>query len=239
MARNIKYSTIGKALLVSIFLWFSYSLDQLPVVAEESATILSDDFSLVPVHKETVEVASGVERRTTFGKWGLVAPGTLQASNVLEDKHGPVLAYSIPIDNAVITCEFKLPESPAENRHFRIFLDHPDYRGHAVNATANISSKFRPPGVTLQHLQKDPQAKKFIANIEFDTVEIDLTPSQWHTMKVTLIDDYVKVEVDGKTMTEGRSEHFKVTKNKIGLNSGIAGGWIRNFKVTEVPNIEE
>lgn len=54
-------------------------------------------------------------------------------------------------------------------------------------------------------------------------------------MKVTLIDDYAKVEIDGKTMTEGRSKHLDVTKNKIGLNPGMAGGWIRNFKATEVP----
>ncbi|MDC0267990.1 hypothetical protein OAK97_01655 [bacterium] len=54
-------------------------------------------------------------------------------------------------------------------------------------------------------------------------------------MKVTLIDDYAKVELDGRTMTEGHREHLNVRKNKIGLNPGIAGGSIGSFEVSEVP----
>jgi hypothetical protein len=111
-------------------------------------------------------------------------------------------------------------------------LDHPDYRGHTINATANISSGFRPVGLTLQHLQKDAN-KKILVDVEFETKKLKLKPGRWHTMKVTLIDDYAMVEIDGQTMTEGRSEHLNVTKNKIGLNPGIAGGEIRNFRVVK------
>jgi len=220
--------------IISLTTTFFFAFTAL-VFTVEPAVILSDDFSVNPVHKKTMEVAPGVQRRTTFGKWERVAPGTLRVTNVPEDKHGPVLVYTIPIDNAVLRCDFKLPEAPAENRHFRIFLDHPDYAGHTLNATANISSKFRPPGLSLQHLQKDKKTKKPRVDLEFETVAVDLAPGTWYTMKVTLIDETAKVEIDGKILTEGRSEYLDVTKNKIGLNPGIAGGWIRNFVVTELP----
>ena len=36
-------------------------------------------------------------------------------------------------------------------------------------------------------------------------------------------------------MTEGRSKHLNVTKNKIGLNPSMAGGSIGNFLVSETP----
>jgi hypothetical protein len=214
---------------------FIMTLLAVPCRAGESALIFAADFSKVPEHKKVIEVAPGVKRRTTFGKWELVGPNTLRATNIPEDNHGPVLVYEVPINNAVLTCDFKIPKAPAKNRHFRIFLDHPDYGGHTLNATANISSVFRPVGLTLQHLQKDKKTKKLLVNLEFKTVEVDLKPGQWHTMKVTLIDDYAKVEIDGKTMTEGSSEHLNVTKNKIGLNPGIAGGEIRDFKIMKAP----
>jgi hypothetical protein len=54
-------------------------------------------------------------------------------------------------------------------------------------------------------------------------------------MKVTLIDDYAKVEIDCRRRIQGHNEHLNVRKNKIGLNPGIAGGSIDNFQVSEVP----
>lgn len=200
---------------------------------DQGGLIFAADFSNAPVPKKMTEIQPGIKRRATFGQWDWVGKNTLKATNIPKDGHGPVLYYEMDVDNAVLICDFKLPEKEGADRHFRIFLDHPDYRGHTVNAVANISSVFRPKGLTLQHLQKDA-TKKSLVDIEFGEKALDLKPGQWHTMTVTLIDDYAKVDIDGKVMVEGRSDHLNITKKKIGLNPGKAGGEIRNFRVLKV-----
>lgn len=167
---------------------------------------------------------------TSYGQWEQTSKNTIKATYVPKDGHGPVLAYTLDINNAVISCDFKLTPNVTKDNHFRIFLDHPNYRGHTINAVANLGSAFRPVGVSLQHLQKDAR-KNILEDIEFGVKPFATQPGQWHTMKVTLIDDYVKIQVDD-IIIEGRSKYLNVTKHKIGLNPGIAGGEIRNFKVT-------
>ena len=54
-------------------------------------------------------------------------------------------------------------------------------------------------------------------------------------MEVSLIDEDAKVEIEGRMKTDGRRQHLTVTKNKIGLKPGLAGGSIRNFRVSEAP----
>ena len=198
-------------------------------LAEKGELILSNPFEGSLEKKELVEIGNGWQRRISFGEWTLQEDGSLVAKNVPEDGHGPVLTYIAPIGGMVIECEFKIPSEPKANRHFRIFLDHQDYRGHTIQSTANVSSGFRPVGLTLQHISKSADdSKKTIQDIEFGPTDIELKPDTWYKMRLDVVGDKAWTSVNGVTLF-GRNKVLDVVKSKIGLNPGIAGGSIRNF----------
>ena len=181
-----------------------------------------------------VAIGDGWQRRVSFGAWTLRSDGSVTAENVPVDRHGPVLVYIAPVRDLIIDCEFKIPASPKANRHFRIFLDHADYSGHAIQSTANISSVFRPFGLTLQHISKTKDAeKRVIKDIEFGPAKLELNPDTWYTMRFEVVGDKAWTLVNGVSL-RGQNEVIDVEKSKIGLNPGIAGGSIQNFKVWSV-----
>ncbi len=219
-------------LAVSLFV-FSSSGKAGPL-AEKGELILSNPFEGSLEKKKLIEIGNGWQRRISFGEWKLKADGSVTAANVPEDGHGPVLTYIAPVRNLVIECEFRVPAEPVKDRHFRIFLDHQDYRGHTIQSTANLSSVFRPVGLTLQHISKSSDdSKKTIQDIEFGPVEITLRPDTWYKMRLDVVGDKAWTSVNGVTLF-GRNKVLDVEKSKIGLNPGKAGGSIRNFKVWAV-----
>ncbi len=217
-------SRILAALLLSLLFCFTSQS------AEKGRLLFKDDFRKAPaLKKKKVNVAEGWDQRLSFGDWSVLKEGGLKAVNVPSDGHGPVLTYLAPIDNVIIECEFKLPEKEGPDRHFRIFLDHPDYTGHTIAAWANFSTTFQPLGLTLLHNPKDKD-KKVKEEKRFGPVDVNLKPGKWHHMRLELVDDLARVTV-GDVTVEGRHPALATTKNKIGLNPGKAGGAIRNFEV--------
>jgi len=208
-------------------------------LAVKGDLILSNPFAGSLEKKKLVDIESGWQRRVSFGDWTVLADGSVTAKNVPEDGHGPVLTYIAPVRDLVIECEFKIPVAPLENRHFRIFLDHLDYAGHAIQSTANVSSIFRPAGLTLQHISRTRDAdKRLLKDIEFGPAELDLNPNTWYKMRLDIVGDRAWTVVNGVSLY-GRNQVIDVEKSKIGLNPGIAGGSIRNFKVWTVAEANE
>ena len=203
-------------------------------LAEKGRLILSNPFEGSLEKKKLVAIGDGWQRRVSFGAWTLRSDGSVTAENVPVDRHGPVLVCIAPVRDLIIECEFKIPASPKANRHFRIFLDHADYSGHAIQSTANISSVFRPFGLTLQHISKTKDAeKRVIKDIEFGPAKLELDPDTWYTMRFEVVGDKAWTLVNGVSL-RGQNEVIDVEKSKIGLNPGIAGGSIQNFKVWSV-----
>lgn len=196
--------------------------------------ILSNPFDGSLKKKELVGIGDGWKRRVSFGDWSVLPDGSVTAKNVPEDGHGPVLTYMAPVRDLIIECEFKIPASPKANRHFRIFLDHADYAGHTIQSTANLSSNFRPVGLTLQHISKTKDGeKRLLKDIEFGPAELSLNPDIWYKMRLDVVGDRAWTLVNGIALY-GRNQVIDVEKSKIGLNPGIAGGSVRNFKVWTV-----
>lgn len=203
-------------------------------LAEKGELILSNPFEGSLKKKELVEIGDGWQRRISFGDWTLQADGSLTAANVPEDGHGPVLTYIAPVKDLVVECEFRIPTEPAADRHFRIFLDHQDYRGHTIQSTANLSSTFRPVGLTLQHISKsNDDSKNTIQDIEFGPRDIELKPGIWYKIRLDVVGDKAWTSVNGITLF-GQNKVLDVEKSKIGLNPGKAGGSIRNLKIWSV-----
>ena len=203
-------------------------------LAIKGELILSDPFQGSLEKKTLVELKDGWQRRVSFGDWAVKEDGSVTAVNIPEDGHGPVLTLIAPVKDIVIECEFQIPSSPQKDRHFRIFLDHLDYAGHTIQSTANLSSTFRPVGLTLQHISKERNAQKtLIKDIEFGPKEIELKPNTWYTMRLDVVGDKAWTRVNGVTLY-GRNPVLDVEKSKIGLNPGMAGGTIRNVRAWTV-----
>ncbi|MCB1122691.1 MAG: hypothetical protein KJT03_14155 [Verrucomicrobiae bacterium] len=211
---------------------FTYAGDR--PLATKGEPILSNNFGGSLKRGEIVELGQGWQRRVSFGTWTIQPDGSVTAANVPGEGHGPVLTFLKPMKNIIIECEFMIPASPEENRHFRIFLDEEGFRGHNIQSTANVSSVFRPVGFTLQHLRKD-ENQATVQNVDIGPVDLELKPNTWYTLRLDVLGDQAWTTVAGKTLT---MEHpvLRVDKNKIGLNPGIAGGTIRNFKAWAVKN---
>jgi len=213
--------------IVSLSLLLSLSCLGGPL-AKKGKLILDSPFDGSLVRHEQVELEGKWIRRISYGDWSRQADGSLLAVNVPEHGHGPVLTYIAPVTDIIIECEFKLPLQEGPDRHFRIFLDHTDYGGHTIQSTANVSSTFRPVGFTLQHLRKNKD-KTTGQDIEFGLEELDLKGDVWYKMRLEVLGGKTRATVAGKTI-EGQSAALDVVKSKIGLNPGLAGGSIRNFK---------
>ncbi|MBT5813323.1 MAG: hypothetical protein HN763_10045 [Opitutales bacterium] len=201
-------------------------------LAKKGKLILDSPFERSLTWGESVTLQEGWIRRVSAGDWSLQSDGSLLAVNVPEHNHGPVITYTAPINDIIIECEFKLPAQEGPNRHFRIFLDQAGYAGHNIQSTANVSSTFRPVGLTLQHLLKDKE-KKSVADVDFGLEALNLKGDVWYTMRLEVLGDKARTTVAGKTLG-GQLRGLNVEKSKIGLNPGLAGGSIRNFKAWEV-----
>ncbi len=195
--------------------------------------ILEDDFSDIPPDRKFRDFKDRWRQRISFGEWTSPQKGTVKAVNVPAHGHGPVITYQAPLEDVIIECEFKLPVKEGPDRHFRIFLDHPDYKGHTIAAWANLSTTFQPKGLTLLHNPKTNDKKAKAQEVRFGPEEVNLQPGKWHKMRLELIDDSARVSVDG-VVVKGTHLPLKTTKNKVALNPGKAGGELRGFKVWKV-----
>ncbi|MGK0241257.1 MAG: hypothetical protein ACI92G_004749 [Candidatus Pelagisphaera sp.] len=200
-------------------------------LAKKGKLVLNSPFEGSLERHEQVGVGGGWLRRVSAGHWSLQPDGSLLAVNVPEHGHGPVITYIAPVVDIIIECEFMLPVLEGPNRHFRIFVDQAGYGGHNIQSTANVSSVFRPVGFTLQHLRKSKD-KSIVDDVDFGLEELDLKGGVWYQMRLEVFDGKARTTVAGKTI-EGEHRALKEEKSKIGLNPGLAGGSIRNFKAWE------
>lgn len=201
-------------------------------LAKKGRLVLDNPFEGSLDRHEQVDMGGGWVRRISFGDWSRQSDGSLLAVNVPDHGHGPVLTYIAPVTDIIIECEFKLPVQEGPDRHFRIFLDDADYRGHNIQSTANVSSSFRPVGLTLQHLRKS-EDKAIGADVDFGLEELELKGGVWYKMRLEIFEGKARTTVAGKTL-EGQHPALKDVKSKIGLNPGMAGGSVRNFKAWKV-----
>ena len=203
-------------------------------LATKGELLLSDDFASMPADRKPHKFGLGWKRKISFGAWAALKDGGVQAANIPEQGHGPVLTYLGPVKDVIIECEFRLPAKEGPDRHFRIFLDHPDYRGHNIAAWANLATKFQPLGLTLLHNPKTAD-KKVMEEVRFGPEAIELTPDVWHRMRLEVVGRNVRVTV-GEVVVSGSHPRMATTRNKIGLNPGKAGGTLRNFRMwTAIP----
>ncbi len=201
-----------------------------PDEAKRGVPLVEDKFEKAPPQKGWRTLNDGWRMRRSFGSW-TAKEGVLTAVNVPAEGHGPVLAYEGKIRDAIIECEYRLPEKTGERHHFRIFLDHPDYRGHTVCVWANRNTTFRPRGLSVQHISKEKD-KTIIADVELGREIMGFPRGQWHKMRIELRGDSVRASVDDHVVA-ARHQRLDVEKYKIGLNPG-GGGQLRNFKVWRI-----
>jgi hypothetical protein len=228
---NLSISCAIVASAFSLLICNADCADSEGALAQKGRLLLSDDFTKTPADRKVHDFSEGWQRRLSFGNWTVMEKGGVNVVNVPDEGHGPVLTYLGPVKDVIIECEFRLPTKAGPDRHFRIFLDHPDYRGHTIAAWANLATTFQPLGLTLLHNPKTKD-KKVLKEVRFGPKAVNLKPGEWHKMRLELVGKRVRVTV-GETVVEGEYPALATTKNKIGLNLGKAGGDLRSFRVWE------
>jgi hypothetical protein len=169
--------------------------------------LASEDFDkpLAPLTGKPVGFASGFSGwryngGPTSGKGGLweVVDGTFKGIENPEAHHPATASFGIQFKDAIIQCDFRLNDVPAEGRQYRsIFVKATDAKDYVcalftsvggVNALAYDDSKIDP---------KTKQRDKFPAVRTAAPVKL----GEWHTAVLEIKGEELVATVDGKSVT--------------------------------------
>ncbi len=128
-----------------------------------------------------------------------IEDGILKAPKLLE-QWGADLVTKSTYKNFVLLADFRMPKGSDSGIHFRKFI--PDMGYFSQNEQINLGTGQRMGQVEsfgyMRH-KKVPMVKRLKPN-EFPKVKkIAPEPDQWHTIKITMQDRTLSIEVDGET----------------------------------------
>lgn len=165
--------------------------------------------ALPPVAAPNLKEPLAAPFNTVKGKW-TVEDGALKVTNLLEEKHIPVLHHKVGLAAAVIECEFRF-DGPGP---FLIGCDAAKHVGRVVVNTAGLS--IAEDSVQPSHtIAKVPLAVK---------------PDEWHHLRVEWKGDQMAARLDGKEL-RAQHVHFATPKARSWLAAG-QNVKVRNLKIS-------
>lgn len=191
-------------------------------IAVKGPSLFSDDF-----------------QRDGLGPWKVIIPRFEVADGVLvaaQDRadHGSVGRVYVPMKNVVMSFRFKLVDSP----RFNVVFDDKNFKGsHAGHicrvavATTNVRLGDDREGVMRNDvfkMRRDPKqkeaAEKMLVGRSY-TAKIPIEAKKWHSMKIEILDDQMRVSVNGSAIgflkspgiahPTKESVHFTVSGNEV------------------------
>lgn len=179
------------------------SADEIPgPIAENGELLFSDDF-----HRSST---SG----SNLGDWKVIIPGFQVTDGILiasQDRadHGSVGRVYVPMRDVVMSFRFKLAGSPM----FNVVFDDKDHKGsHAghICRVAVAKKQIRlgddKEGIMrndIFEIRRDPKQKEAADKLIQDrgsSTRVDLQSGQWHSMKIEILDDQMRVSLDGEAI---------------------------------------
>lgn len=166
-------------------------------IAQRGELLFSDDF-----------------QRADLGDWKVVIPGFKVADGVLvatQDRadHGSVGRVYLPMKNVVMSFRFKLAGSP----RFNLVFDDKNHKGsHAghICRVAVAQKQIRlgddKEGVMrndIFEMRRDPQRKEAADELlkgRGSSSKADVESGRWYTMEIEIVDDQMRVSLDGKAV---------------------------------------
>lgn len=205
--------------------------------------LLSEDFSkpLAPFTGKPVGFASGFEgwrynAGPATGKGGLwkLADGCFTGTESPEAHHPATASYGMKFKDAIIQCEVRLNDVPAEGRLYRSFFvkatDAKDYVCALFGSTNGINA------LAYDSEHADPKSKQ---RAKFPALAI-ASPSklgEWHTVVLEILGDELVASIEGKSVTL-KSPLIGTDKHSLMLGAGTEASF-RNLRVWEaLPNTD-
>ena len=205
---------------------------QVASAAESLATpgrlLLSEDFRTERTYtKEFAPLAPGWRVRAWHAEWVRTDEG-LQSK--WTSGHMPVLALEGEAQDVVIELEFRFQAEAGKKAVCRVSALNPKLapRGYTVSAWANVDSRERPLGLSLEDDEWKP-AKGFTTHARAD---LALEPGRWHHLRLEVVGEWAQVSCNGVVIAAQHAK-FALPKTLFAIGTGLSPHEIRRVRIYE------
>lgn len=240
MTTSLKFSLF--ALLLLVFASATFADDVLPktLMTTRGKLLVSEDFAkpLPPLTGKPVGFASGFEgwrfnTGTKGGKWEQV-DGTFKGMENPEAHHPATASFGFQFKDAVIQCDVRLNDVPAEGRQYRsLFVKATDAKDYVISLSIGPGGLFLTPydadriNATTKQRDKGPTVR----------AARPVKLGEWHTVVLEIKGEEVVGTLDDKSATLS-NPLIAADKHSIMLGASTEASF-RNFRVWEaLPNPE-
>ncbi len=213
------------------------------LLATRGRLLLSEDFAqpLAPYTGKPAGFASGYEgwryqAGTQTGKSGswVLADDCFTGTESPEAHHPATASYGMKFQNAIIQCEVRLNDVPAEGRLYRSFFvkatDQKDYVCALFGSTGGIHA------LAYDNEHADPKSGQR-AKLPAVPLKAPVKLGEWRTVVLEILGDELVATVEGRSVTL-RSSLIGAAKHSIMLGVGTEASF-RRLRVWEaLPNPE-
>ncbi len=235
-----------KLLLLALFACVAPCLaEDLPktLMTSRGRLLMSEDFAgpLAPLTGKPVGFASGFEgwrynAGPATGKGGMrkLGDGCFTGIESPEAHHPATVSFGMKFKDAVIQCEVRLDDVPAEGRQYRSFFvkatDAKDYVCAVFGSTSGVNA------LAYDDAHADPKTRQ---RAKFPAVSAALSSKlgEWHTVVLEIRGEELVATMDGKSVTLS-SPLVGIDKHSIMLGAATQASF-RHLRVWEaLPNAD-
>lgn len=202
--------------------------------------LVSEGFTkpLAPFTGKAVGFASGFSGwryniTPKAGKWEQ-SDGAFKGVELVESRHPATASYGIQFKDAIIQCDVRLNDAPAEGRQYRsLFVKATDAKDYVISLSIGQGGLFLTPYDT-EHINP---ATKQRAKGPLNKVLTNIKLNEWHTVLLEICGNEVVGTLDDKSTTLS-SPLVGADKHSIMFGVGTEASF-RNFRMWEaLPNPE-
>ena len=167
------------------------------------------------------------------GKWEQ-GDGIFKGMEIAESHHPATASYGIKLKDAIIQCDVRLDNVPAEGRPYRtVFLKLTDEKDYVCSLSVGPGGAFLTTYDPIKTHPKTHQRERCPAVKALQPVKLDA----WHTLVLEVRGDEVVGTLDGRSVTASNAL-IGLEKHSVMIGAGTQGSF-RNFRVWEaLPNAD-
>ncbi len=190
--------------------------------AEDGELVFSDDFERSESQEEKDEPGNGWETNSASRAGGNkqvdLKEGAMHIFIHETADHGVSVKHAAEFTNGTVSLRFKLEDAKDD-----LGLNFADLQYKAVHAGHLFAVRIKPTSVTIQDLKtgrmdkkmrearqngtETPEQKKLVKTKE-KAFPAEISVGEWHTVKVEVDEDLLKVSIDGEEIGSFQSEGF-------------------------------
>ncbi|MGB7345527.1 MAG: family 16 glycoside hydrolase [Pirellulaceae bacterium] len=214
------------------------------VSAQEATVLLDDDFNRAEADdsKEDVgnEWGTNSKSRAKGEKQVDLVDGAMHITRAAVADHGVSVTHEVAFKDATIEMRFKIGEKDDLGINIADMNEKSVHAGHICMAkikadkvemtdlkTGRMDLEMRKRRQANQETDED----KKIVKTKSKYVDVSVMPDQWHTLKVSVVDDLMSVEIDGKKVGKFKSAgigHATKSRLRLAVNKEA---WVDDVKV--------